>query len=248
MDVMEGEMLRKTTLLIDSTCVFLMLFLFSISLIELGWIGGTIVAVVYISLGAGALYESFLLPMANPVAPKMASPFLYDLITGLWPGHDAESLTSITEKVGIRDGMSVLEIGTGTGWFSIGIAQMMNLKIDAVDTCEKMLKRARERAMRLKVGVNFHLETAEDLKFKDSTFDVVCSVYCMNVVRDRDRVLKEMVRVTKPSGKVAIYVPKPLMSHMLNRENYAEKLSDLGLKDVRADDINLTSLLIYGNK
>lgn len=226
--------------------ILLLLFLFSF--IRFGWIGGMIVIIIYILVGAIALYESFLLPMTNPANPRIASPFLYDTITALLPGHDVESLSSIVDRVGIRGGMRVLEIGSGTGWFSIRIAQIMDLRIDGVDVCEKMLKRAREKAVRSGAEVNFHLGSAENLEFRDSTFDVVCAIYCMNVVHDKDVALGEMVRVTKPSGKVAIYVPKPLFSHMLDGKIYAEKMCDLGLKDVRVDEINLTSLLIHGRK
>lgn len=237
-------MVRKIGIIIAS--ILLLLFLFSF--IRFGWIGGVIVIIIYILVGVTALYESFLLPMTNPANPRIASPFLYDVITALLPGHDAESLQSIVDRVGIRDGMRVLEIGSGTGWFSIGIAQIMDLRIDGVDVCEKMLKRAREKAARSDTEVNFHLGSAENLEFRDSTFDVVCAIYCMNVVHDKDIALEEMVRVTKPSGKVAVYVPEPLFSHMLDGKIYAEKMCNLGLRDVGVDKINLTSLLIHGSK
>jgi SAM-dependent methyltransferase len=77
----------------------------------------------------------------------------------------------------------------------------------ALDLSPFLLGVARELAEKEGVGdhITFHLGSAEALPFPDGLFDVVYSSTMLEEV-DADRALTEMVRVTRPGGRVAAVV------------------------------------------
>ena len=239
---------RRITILIDISLIILILFLFISLYAKIGLIGLAIGILFFILLSIGLSYEAFLLPMKDRENPKLASPFIYDIITNIIPGHDLEAASMIIEELGIDDGMRVLEIGTGTGWFSIELAKRKSVGIESIDICKNMVFRARLKAERSKIdNINFEHGNAEDIQHPDHAFDSVLSIFNMNVIKDKDRALKEMIRVVKPSGKIAIYIPKPLLPHMFDSGYYIEKLRSNGLKEVGSMN-NITCSLIYGTR
>jgi len=238
---------RRTALLVDAGLVVLLLLLFTLSYVQSGLVGLALAGLSFVALGAALAYEAFLLPMRDAEKPRLTSPLIYDLITSVFPGHDTEAVSEIVDELEIEDGMRVLEIGTGTGWFSIRLAEMKDVEIDSIDICRKMIDRAILKAQRAKVKINFECGNAEDIRYPECTFDRVVSIFNMNVIRDKNRALEEMVRVAKPGGKIAVYVPKPVLPHMMGSKNYARKLESMHLQRVESAD-NLTCLLIYGSK
>ena len=55
-------------------------------------------------------------------------------------------------------------------------------------------------------GVTFQEADAEELPFADASFDAVVSNLCLHLVTDADRMLAEVRRVLKPSGRTAMSV------------------------------------------
>lgn len=64
-----------------------------------------------------------------------------------------------------------------------------------------MLKRARRRAQRLGMRVEFHEVSAENLPFADASFDTVVATLVLCTVEDPARALLEARRVLRPSGR-----------------------------------------------
>ena len=85
------------------------------------------------------------------------------------------------------------EIGVGTGRF----AAPLGIKI-GVEPAKEMAKIARER------GIVVYEASAEDLPFKDNTFDVVLLVVTICFVEDPFQTLKEAKRVLKREGKIIV--------------------------------------------
>src|SRR3989475_9539012 len=126
--------------------------------------------------------------------------WFYDLTFGpvLHPGR-----VDAIERMGIRPGDRVLEVGVGTG---INAALYpSDCSVTGVDFSSSMLEKARERVARKGVrNVRLLQMDAANLKFADDTFDIVYAPYVISVVPDPVAVAREMRRVCRPGGRIII--------------------------------------------
>jgi len=107
----------------------------------------------------------------------------------------------------LGSGARVLDLATGTGDLALLVANAEpTSRVVGLDPSDKMLDIARAKVE--KAGLLGRVELvhgdAEKLPFPDASFDGVCIAFGIRNVPDRDRALREMVRVTRPGGKVAI--------------------------------------------
>jgi phosphatidylethanolamine/phosphatidyl-N-methylethanolamine N-methyltransferase len=124
---------------------------------------------------------------------------VYDLIFGptLHPGR----LQAI-EKMNIRPGERVLEVGVGTG-INLSLYPK-DCAVTGIDFSSSMLEKARERVARKDIRnvVRLLQMDAADLKFADNSFDIVYAPYLISVVPDPVKVAQEMRRVCRPGGRI----------------------------------------------
>ena len=101
-------------------------------------------------------------------------------------------------------GDTVLEVGVGTG-ASLDFCPV-GVKVEAIDFSEPMLEKAKARIgnMADAPDVSFTKMDAHRLEFPDGHFDHSLVSHALAVVADPECVLREMKRVTKPSGKIVI--------------------------------------------
>jgi len=125
---------------------------------------------------------------------------VYDLTFGptLHPGR----LIAL-ERMGIRPGDKILEVGVGTGINASLYPR--NCHVTGIDFSAKMLDKARERVAKKGVtNVTLGEMDAANLTFADGSFDIVYAPYVISVVSDPLRVVSEMRRVCRPGGKIVI--------------------------------------------
>ena len=125
---------------------------------------------------------------------------VYDLTFGptLHPGR----LIAL-ERMGIRPGDKILEVGVGTGINASLYPR--NCHVTGIDFSAKMLDKARERVAKKGVtNVTLGEMDAANLTFADGSFDIVYAPYVISVVSDPLRVVSEMHRVCRPGGKIVI--------------------------------------------
>jgi len=100
----------------------------------------------------------------------------------------------------------VLDVAIGTADLTIEMIKRGKAQqVTGIDLSEQMMAFGRLKVERLKFkGVNFVYGNAQQMPFKDETFDgVTCAFGCRNF-SDLDAGLKEMYRVLKPGGQVTI--------------------------------------------
>ena len=108
---------------------------------------------------------------------------------GSWPG---------------RPFADALEIGSGTGYFSLNLLQMGAIRrLVATDISPGMLSTLSETANRLGLEVETEVTDAEVLPFADESFDLVFGHAVLHHIPDLDRALAEFRRVLRPGGAVA---------------------------------------------
>lgn len=100
----------------------------------------------------------------------------------------------------------VLELGFGPGLGIELLAQTQAGSIAGVDPSREMLEQATDRNQRaIESGhVALRLGSAERLPFEDGTFDKVMAINSMQVWPDATAGLRELWRVVKPGGKIAL--------------------------------------------
>ena len=103
-------------------------------------------------------------------------------------------------------GLKILEIGCGTGALSKSLALAFpNAKIYCLDLSPHYLKKAQKNLAGLK-NVSFVQGLAENLDFKDGSFDAVVSCYLFHELpaQIREQVIREKWRVLKKGGFMGI--------------------------------------------
>ena len=116
---------------------------------------------------------------------------------------------ALIEQAGIVPGQSVLDVAGGAGEPSLTIAETVGQQgsVMCTDPIAEMLAAAeadaRERGL---TNVQFRQCAADALPFADDAFDVVVSRLGAMFFPDPLAGLKEMLRVTKPAGRVALVV------------------------------------------
>ena len=116
------------------------------------------------------------------------------------------TLLPLVEKFLKTDSFTILDVGCGTGSLTIDLAKTFpKAQITAVDLSFPYLKKAQKRLKNFH-RVGFIQGNAEDLPFKDQTFDAVVSCYLFHELprSARERVIQEMNRLKKPKGLAVI--------------------------------------------
>ena len=115
----------------------------------------------------------------------------------------------------IREGWSVLELGCGTGYFTKELAQT-NASITAIDISPVLVKEAEKVVQR--PNVNFAIDNAYQMTFKDETFDAVVGSSVLHHL-DVGKAITEIYRVLKPGGIIAFTEPNMMNPQIAVQKN-----------------------------
>ncbi|MGH9883007.1 MAG: arsenite methyltransferase, partial [Pyrinomonadaceae bacterium] len=174
-----------------------------------------------------------------------------------------------TAIANVREGETVVDLGSGGGLdvFLVSAKVGSNGRAIGIDMTPEMVQLARRNAeKRREAGaadnVEFHLSTIDQLPLADSTVDCVISNCVINLAPDKKAVFREIARVLKPGGRVAVSdialkqpLPPDLSSDItayvsciagaISLEEYRQGLVEAGLSDVIIVESN-ADLNAYG--
>ncbi len=116
-----------------------------------------------------------------------------------------ESGDEVVERLGVTEGMQVLDLGCGDGTTAIPEAQR-GAEVLGVDISSNLVEAGNARAKQLGLSnVSFQEGDASDLSgVDDESFDLVASFFGAMFAPKPFDVAKEMVRVTKPGGRIVM--------------------------------------------
>ncbi|KAA0010611.1 MAG: methyltransferase domain-containing protein [Thermoplasmata archaeon] len=112
----------------------------------------------------------------------------------------------LADRLHLKEDFSVLEIGPGSGYFSVEIARRIPQgHLELFDIQQGMLEKARHKIESAGLhNVGFTQGDAVDLPFDENEFDVVFLVAVLGEVSDKERCLDAIYRILKPSGLLSI--------------------------------------------
>lgn len=190
-------------------------------------------------------------------------------------GYSSEELSSIpaeanmglscgnpTATAHLKEGEVVVDLGSGGGLDVFLAAQKVGAtgKAIGIDMTPEMIERARRNAEKGNDGkgfsnVEFHLATIDNLPLADNSVDCVISNCVINLASDKSAVFREIARVLKPGGRLAVSdialkqelpaeLGNDLMAYVgciagaISVEDYKQGLAEAGFSGVEVIDTN----------
>lgn len=149
-------------------------------------------------------------------------------------------------------GQTVLNVGSGSGISATYLVQTYSCKVIGVDILPGMVESAQKwvESKGLSSQLEFRVADARDLPFEDNHFDALISESVNTFIPDRERAMREYVRVVKPGGYIgfneAIWIKEPteeiakIITETTNQAFKSPKIwedlfRDVGLTDLVAD-------------
>src|ERR687892_420739 len=179
--------------------------------------------------------------------------------------QEADLANEALRLVGLEPGERFLDVAAGTGGLSLPAARL-GARVLATDWSPAMIERfeacVREEGLSKAEG---RVMDGHGLDLPDDSFDVTGSQFGVMLVPDQPRALREMVRVTKPGGRVLLIAygfpgeleflqvfiaamkavapefpglpddPPPLEFQVADAEVLRARLTEAGLKDIRVE-------------
>ena len=121
--------------------------------------------------------------------------------------HPLITRARLRETLGPQPGERVLEVGPGTGYYTLDVASAVRPggSVDVVDLQQEMLdhtmRRARERGIE---NITPARADARRLPHPDASFDAAYLVAVLGEIPDQPAVLRELARVLKPGGRLVV--------------------------------------------
>ncbi|HEY8979653.1 MAG TPA: class I SAM-dependent methyltransferase [Streptomyces sp.] len=144
-------------------------------------------------------------------------------IPGLGPSDDMFTQSERDFLIqAIRSGEKVLDIGCGTGRFTVPMAEK-GAEVSGLDISQPMLDVASRKLAERGLNADLREGDMAHLPFPDSSFDTVTSMLALMHVplEDRPAVFGEVARVLRPGGRMLLGVKNSVFEEMFTGDRFA---------------------------
>ncbi|MCI0399668.1 MAG: methyltransferase domain-containing protein [Chloroflexi bacterium] len=136
-------------------------------------------------------------------------PSLYDfLVKSLLAGREQKLRQAIVDLAHIQPGEKVLDVGCGTGTLAITARLKSGPTVEIVgrDASPEMIARARQKAAKAGLEIDFQPGLVEAMEFPGDTFDVVLSSFMVHHLPGdlKSKAFAEIYRVLKSGGRLLV--------------------------------------------
>ena len=185
----------------------------------------------------------------------------YTPIIGSWLRHI--QIKSIKE-IKIKDNLSILDIGCGTGYSLLKISEKTNNSIlSGIDISEEMLKIAKTKTESIKKNkIILKKASAEKIPFESNFFDYIICTDALHHFINPQASFNEMSRILKKGGKIIIadvnigplwlsnilFKLEPGFIHMYEKREMHELFQKNKIKTIKQKRIGLFALMNIGEK
>lgn len=114
---------------------------------------------------------------------------------------------AVIQAVGIKEGSIVADIGSGIGYFTIPLAQVVGDKgkVYAIDIVQEMLDEAARRCNEKSLSnVEFCLSGENNLPLEDNAVDIAFLANVFHETEDKEKFMQEIHRIIKADGLINI--------------------------------------------
>ena len=201
-----------------------------------------------------------------PVAPREAWDAIADGYDRYVAPGEARLAQEALKLAGLKPGDRFLDVAAGPGGLSLPAARL-GAQVVATDWSPAMIERFEVRVREEGItGAEGKVMDCHALEFEDDSFDITGSLFGVMLVPDQGVALQEMVRVTKPGGRVLMIAygfpqeveflgvfisalqavvpgftglpadPPPLEFQSSDPEVFRQRLTAAGLRDVQIDE------------
>ncbi len=136
----------------------------------------------------------------------------------------------LADRLHLKKEFKVLEIGPGPGYFSVEVARRISEgHLELLDIQEEMLKKAIHRIKSAGLNnVSITQGDAADPPFKKNEFDVIFLVSVLGEISNKEKCLKNIYNILKPSGLLSIteqpgdpdFLPIPVVRSLAEKEGF----------------------------
>ena len=132
----------------------------------------------------------------------------YSKLDGYFPDADLGLGCGIpTEYAGIKEGMTILDLGSGAGNDVFVVRRIVGEKgkVIGIDFTDEMIHKARLNCDKLGYNnVEFRKGDIENMPLGANSIDIIVSNCVLNLVPDKEKAFAEMLRVLKPGGSFCV--------------------------------------------
>ncbi len=151
-------------------------------------------------------------PQGEQMADESMIRTLAAQIEAIWPQEK-----SLLNFYRLPRNARVLDVGAGSGEFSARVATLLpESQVLGVELLPLSVEYARRQHAALAPRLTFETGDAFELTHDDNSFDLVANRHVIQSIPHVDRVIAELVRVTRPGGRVHVLAEDYSMLHMMS--------------------------------
>jgi ubiquinone/menaquinone biosynthesis C-methylase UbiE len=137
-------------------------------------------------------------PQASQMADESMVRTLDAQVRAIWPQE-----VELFRRYGLPDDIRILDAGCGTGEASWRLAELYpRARVLGVDVLDPSLERARARAPQLASRLAFEHRSVFELGLPADSFDLTVCRHVVHSIPHAERVYAELMRVTRPGGRL----------------------------------------------